>query len=178
MGRLTAPMGAYAVLGNHDWCWSGDCVARSLRGAGVRVLIGEAAEALHPNTGARLTVLGLDDVSSDRPSGWASLAAKSSGPTVALTHAPDVWADMTPRPALTLAGHTHGGQVAPFGYRRLRLPLHGRLYPYGWYADGIARLYVTSGLGASPPPVRLHAPPEIVVIELTPAPLPDAAPAA
>jgi predicted MPP superfamily phosphohydrolase len=178
MGRLTAPMGAYAVLGNHDWIWSGATVAQSLRREGVHVLIGEAAEALHPETGARLTVLGLDDASSDRPTGWTTLAAKAGGPSVALTHAPDVWAQMTPRPALTLAGHTHGGQVAPFGYRRLRLPSHGRLYPYGWYAEGAARLYVTSGIGASPPPLRLQSPPEIVVIDLTPAPLPDTAPAA
>lgn len=178
MGRLTAPMGAYAVLGNHDWAWSGEAVAGSLRREGMRVLIGEAGEALHPLTGARLTVLGLDDASSDRPSGWTTLAGRAAGPTVALTHSPDVWAEMTPKPALTLAGHTHGGQVSPFGYRRLRLPRHGRLYPYGWYAEGAARLYVTSGVGASPPPVRLQAPPEIVVIDLTPTPLPDAAPAA
>jgi predicted MPP superfamily phosphohydrolase len=97
---------------------------------------------------------------------------------VALTHSPDVWARMAPRPALTLAGHTHGGQVAPFGYRRLRLPRHGRLYPYGWRSDGAARLYVTAGMGASPPPVRLQAPPEIVVIDLIPAPICHAAPEA
>jgi predicted MPP superfamily phosphohydrolase len=177
MGRLTAPMGAFAVLGNHDWAWSGETVAAALRREGVTVLIGEAARARHPATGAALTVLGLDDVSSDRATGWEALAAHARGPTVALTHAPDVWAGLSPRPALTLAGHTHGGQVAPFGLRP-HLPTHGRLYPYGWYGDGGARLYVTAGLGTSAPPLRLQARPEIVVIDLTPEPLSGAARAA
>lgn len=177
MGRLRAPMGAFAVLGNHDWAWSGEAVAAALRREGVTVLIGESARALHPATGAALTVLGLDDMSSDRPTGWEGLAARAAGATVALTHAPDVWATLSPRPALTLAGHTHGGQIAPFGLR-LFLPSHGRLYPYGWREEGPARLYVTAGMGTSAPPLRLQAPPEIVVIDLTPAPLSDDAPPA
>jgi predicted MPP superfamily phosphohydrolase len=171
-------MGAYAVLGDHDWAWSGEAVAESLQREGVRVLIGESAVATHPAARTRLTVPGLDDVASDRRSGWPALSDRASGPALALTHSPDIWAEMTPRPALTLAGQTHGGQVAPFGSRRLRLPRHGRLYPCGWRAEGEARLHATSGVGASPPPVRLQGPPEIAVIDMTPAPLSDAAPAA
>ncbi|WP_333832231.1 metallophosphoesterase [Rubrimonas sp.] len=168
MGRLTAPMGAYAVLGNHDWGWSGEACAQALERAGVRVLIGEAAEAIHPGTGARLAVIGLDDASSDRPTGWARVSDHARAPCVVLSHAPDVWDALTPPPALTLSGHTHGGQIAPWPIGATRLPAMGRRYVRGWFRRGDARLYVTTGLGTSGPPLRLGAPPEIVVLELTP----------
>ncbi len=172
MGTLSAPMGAYAVLGNHDWAWSGAEVAAHLRRAGIRPLIGEAVVAVHPVGGTRLSVVGLDDASSGRPPGWARIGPGAAPPVVALTHAPDLWPQLAPRPALTLAGHSHGGQVAPFGRRRPpRLPQGARAHPYGWYGGDGGRLYVTAGIGASPPPVRMNAPPEIVVIDLLPAPL-------
>ena len=170
MGRLRAPMGAFAVLGNHDWAWDGAACAAALRAVGVTPLIGAAAEAVHPESGARLTVLGLDDVSSGRPSGWARLAARAAAPAVLLTHAPDVWMTLEGRPALTLAGHGHGGQIAPFG--PTKLPFGARNYPRGWFARDGDRLYVTTGIGTSGPPARLGAPPEIVVLDLSPAPAP------
>jgi predicted MPP superfamily phosphohydrolase len=176
MGRLTAPMGAFAVLGNHDWAWSGEAVAEALRAAGVTPLIGERAEAVHPATGARLTVIGLDDESSGRPHGWERLRPPPGAPAVLLTHAPDVWADIPDAPALTLAGHSHGGQIAPWPIGPTVLPRFARRHPYGWYARAGARLFVTRGVGASGPPARLGAPPEIVVIDLAPGALPPRAP--
>jgi predicted MPP superfamily phosphohydrolase len=167
MGRLSAPMGAWAILGNHDWGWSGEATAAALRAVGVTTLIGEAAEAAHPETGARLAVLGLDDASAGRPTGWERLS-RFEGPAVALTHAPDVWDAMHGAPALTLAGHTHGGQIAPWPLGATRLPELGRRYVSGWYERPGARLYVTRGVGTSGPPGRIGAPPEIVVIDLRP----------
>lgn len=164
MGRLTAPMGAFAVLGNHDWGWDGEACAAMLRDVGVRVLIGETAEAVHPATGARLWIGGLDDVSSGRGS-QADRVLPLPAPAVLLTHAPDVWPALA-APALTLAGHSHGGQVAP-GFR-LKLPQHARNHPRGWYARGPARLYVTGGIGCSGVPFRLGVAPEIVVLDLKP----------
>jgi predicted MPP superfamily phosphohydrolase len=172
MARLKAPMGAYAVLGNHDWAWSGEACAAALREAGITPLIGEAAEAVHPQSGARLTVIGLDDASSGRPTGWPRLAARAAAPAILLTHAPDVWLALDGRPALTLAGHGHGGQIAPPPIGPTRLPRGARNFPRGWFERDGDRLYVTTGVGTSGPPLRLGAPPEIVLLDLTPAPAP------
>jgi predicted MPP superfamily phosphohydrolase len=166
MGRLTAPMGAWAVLGNHDWHTPGEAVIDALRGVGITPLVGEAAWAEHRETGARLRVIGLDDPSSRRPHGWERIGAED-GPAVMLVHAPDVWDDIPDAPALTLAGHTHGGQIAPLG--PLFLPELGERYARGWHDRDGRRLYVTRGLGASILPLRLNAPPEIVTLDLTPA---------
>ena len=168
MATLAAPMGAYAVLGNHDWGWDGEACAAALRRAGVTVLVGETAEAVHPGSGARVTVIGLDDASSGRPPRWEALAADWTEPAVLLTHAPDVWGALDRPPALTLAGHSHGGQVAPPLIGASRLPYLGSSHVRGWYERPGARLHVTAGLGSSGPPVRLCAPPEIVVLDLSP----------
>lgn len=169
MGRLRAPMGAFAVLGNHDWAWDGEACAAALRAVGVAVLIGEAAEATHPDSGATLTILGLDDISSGRPARWSRVAARAASPAILLTHAPDIWSALDDPPPLTLAGHGHGGQIAPPGVGPTRLPFGARNHPRGWFERDGARLYVTTGVGTSGPPVRLGAPPEIVVLDLSPA---------
>lgn len=166
MGRLTAPMGAYAVLGNHDWFTPGEAVLDSLRTAGVRTLIGESVVAEHPLSGVRLRVIGLDDPSSGRPHGWDRME-RGDEPAVMLMHAPDPWAEIADAPALTLAGHTHGGQIAPFV--PLLLPEHGERFARGWFERDGRRLFVTRGVGTSLAPLRLGAPPEIVVLDLTPA---------
>jgi predicted MPP superfamily phosphohydrolase len=168
MARLTAPMGAFAVLGNHDWAWDGEACAAALRAAGITVLIGEAAEAAHPDTGARLTILGLDDVSSGRPARWRRVADRAASPAILMTHAPDVWSALDEPPPLTLAGHGHGGQIAPPGIGPTRLPFGARNHPRGWFERDGARLYVTTGVGTSGPPVRLGATPEIVALNLLP----------
>lgn len=165
MGRLTAPMGAYAVLGNHDWAWDGLACADALRAHGITPLIGRAVEAVHPVSGARLRVAGLDDASSRRRPGWRFLRA--GRPQVLLTHAPDVWGWLPDPPPLTLAGHTHAGQVR-LPFLRERLPWLGRRHRYGWRRRGDAALLVTGGLGTSGPPLRFRAPPEALVLDLTP----------
>jgi predicted MPP superfamily phosphohydrolase len=171
MGTLTAPMGAYAILGNHDWAWSGEATARGLEAVGVQPLIGETVVARHPATGAAITLVGLDDASADRPHGAERLLPVDP-PAILLTHAPDVWSlpEVAPlAPALTLAGHSHGGQVAPPGIGPLRLTDLGRLHPRGWYARDGQRLFTSVGMGCSGLPVRLGVPPEIVVLDLRPA---------
>jgi predicted MPP superfamily phosphohydrolase len=67
---------------------------------------------------------------------------------------------------LLLAGHTHGGQVAPPWLGPLVLPPLGRRYVRGWHATPAGPLYVSRGLGAVPPFVRLNAPPEVSLLTL------------
>ena len=85
----------------------------------------------------------------------------------AITHWPDPFETMPPRVALTLAGHTHCGQV--------NLPILGRpilpspashRWPCGLYDEGGRMLFVPGGVGTSVLPVRFRAPPEIVIVTL------------
>jgi uncharacterized protein len=122
--------------------------------------------------GRRLWFAGLADLDARRPDVAGTLARVPSGdPVVVLTHRPDVFPDVPARVALTLAGHTHGGQV--------RLPLLGALvvpskfgsrYAAGLIEEQGRRLFVTSGIGTSTVPVRLGVPPEIAEITLTASP--------
>jgi predicted MPP superfamily phosphohydrolase len=69
--------------------------------------------------------------------------------------------------ALTVAGHTHGGQLDVPGLRRLAIPSrYGTRYAGGHVVEGGRHLYVSRGIGESGLPARLRTPPEIVVLRL------------
>jgi uncharacterized protein len=77
--------------------------------------------------------------------------------------------DIDPRlltPQVMLAGHTHGGQVALFGWAPLRPPGSGR-YVQGWYRDAATSLYVSRGIGTSVVPARFCAAPEVAYFAWT-----------
>ena len=94
--------------------------------------------------------------------------APLDGPAIVLTHAPDVWDAIDPPPRLTLAGHSHGGQVVLPGLGALVTTHLGTHYLRGWFQRGEAALLVTPGIGCSGLPVRFGVPPEVVVMELVP----------
>lgn len=160
--RLSAPLGVFAVLGNHDWIGEGDFVPRALRAAGIRVLEDEALE-LRPG----LWLAGLGDV---RTRGADVERALSSVPedaaVVVLSHDPDAFHDLPARRiALMLSGHTHGGQVnLPWLRRRVAPTEYG--YLAGEHRRGRAALFVTSGVGTSGWPVRFLRPPELVLLSV------------
>jgi predicted MPP superfamily phosphohydrolase len=84
-----------------------------------------------------------------------------------LAHDPDVFPGVPERVSLTLAGHTHGGQVALPGLRRLMIPSrHGDRYRGGHVVERERHLYVSRGIGESGLPVRLGAAPEVVILRL------------
>jgi predicted MPP superfamily phosphohydrolase len=164
-----APLGRIAILGNHDWWYDGPAIEAALRQAGLTVLENQAVRIARPS--GAFWIAGLADLDSlrARPSAAMALAAVPAGePVIVLTHWPDAWPLVPPRAALTLAGHTHCGQV--------NLPLFGRLvhashgsakWGCGRYDEGGRILYVTGGLGTSILPVRFRAPPEIVIVTLS-----------
>jgi len=161
LARLTAP--TFAVLGNHDWKQSGDRMWSALQNAGIEVLENHAVET------NGVYVAGLADMRTRRPDLPGTLAAVPAGaPVILLAHDPDVFPLVPDRVALTLAGHTHGGQVAiPFVRRPFIPSRYGERYVRGHVVEEDRHLYVTSGLGTSGLPLRLLAPPEIVVLELS-----------
>jgi uncharacterized protein len=166
LAALHAPLGTYAVLGNHDWRRAGDGMWRALTHHGITVLENGAVE-LTTGTG-RFFVAGLADLRRRRPDLPGALAAvPQDAPTILMAHDPDVFPFVPARVALTLSGHTHGGQVAIPRLRSMAIPSrYGERYARGHIAEQGRHLYVTSGLGTSGLPLRALAPPEIVILEL------------
>jgi predicted MPP superfamily phosphohydrolase len=102
---------------------------------------------------------GIDDL--------AATLAKVPGDAgvVLLAHEPDIFPRVPERVALTLCGHTHGGQVRLFGHSPVVPSRYGNRYAYGHVREH-TDLIVSGGLGCSIIPVRLGMPPEIVVVDI------------
>jgi predicted MPP superfamily phosphohydrolase len=166
LARLRASLGAFAVLGNHDWRTDGERVRRALRGAGVSVLENDAASV--ERGGCVLWIVGLADATERVPDTDTSFAMVPDGaPLLVLTHDPDLFPRVPERAALTLAGHTHGGQVnLPLLKRKFIPSRFGDRYGGGAVEEGGRLMYVSRGIGTSNLPVRLGAPPEVVVVTL------------
>jgi predicted MPP superfamily phosphohydrolase len=166
LGRLRAPLGTVAVIGNHDWRHSGDRMWRALQDVGITVLEDEAVE-LHAPSGP-FWVAGLADLRHRRPDIGAALRdVARDAPVLVLSHDPDMFPGVPPRVSLTLSGHTHGGQVAiPFLRRPMMPSYYGERYARGHIVEHGRHLLVTSGVGTSGLPIRLFAPPEVHVLTL------------
>lgn len=171
LGRLQAPDGVLATLGNHDHKVGAGKVRRTLEGAGVRVLHNESVGL--ERGGAHLAVAGLDDVLEGEPDLTAALReVDESGPALLLVHEPDLAPEnlRDPRVGLQLSGHSHGGQIRiPFvagAAGAPRLPKLGRRYPAGRYDLPGGTLYTTRGVGVIGLPLRFACPPEVTLVRL------------
>jgi predicted MPP superfamily phosphohydrolase len=159
-----APRGLYAVLGNHDWYAGARRIADALEGAGAMVLEDSAA----PAGDGGLWVAGTGDF---RVRGArverALMPVPEAAPVLLLSHDPDAFPSVPARVSLTLAGHTHGGQVGVPLVRRPFVPSHyGERYVAGHVEEDGRHLYVSSGVGTSGLPVRFLRPPEVVILTL------------
>jgi predicted MPP superfamily phosphohydrolase len=162
-----APLGVLAVLGNHDWRTDGPRVTAALRDAGATVLENEAVRV--GDEDRSLWVAGVEDPTERVPDVGAALRPVPPGePLLVLSHDPDLFPSIPAQAALTLSGHTHGGQVNLGSSLRARVipSLFGDRYARGHVVEGGRHLYVTSGVGTSNHPVRFARPPEIVVLTL------------
>ena len=161
---LKAPMGVWAVLGNHEFHGRDNGIVPLFQEAGIMVLRNEKV-MVRPG----LVLSGVDDLTSNHRSDsntdiiTRTLAAHSTGATVLLSHTP--WnADRAAKAGagLMLCGHTHGGQIWPFGY------IVKRVYPLlaGRYdVDGMT-VIVSRGAGTWGPPMRLWQAGEIIRVTL------------
>lgn len=175
LAALRAPLGVYAVLGNHDWWHDAKAVRQGLTGAGIPVLENRAVKIARDGHEFWLAGLG-DQMAYRKDGGWrgvddldATLAQIADAATVVLlTHEPDIFERVPPRVALTLSGHTHGGQVyVPFlGAPWIDLSPFGREHPYGHFARNGSHLIISSGLGLTARPVRFMMPPEITLVSV------------
>lgn len=166
LARLDAPLGTWAVLGNHDWWYDAPRVRRALEGVGIPVLEDSAARV---DTGAgSLWIVGVGDHWEGAHDSQAALAPVPEGePVILFTHNPDVFPELARPVNVALAGHTHGGQVyIPLVGRPIVPSLYGERYARGRVVEEDNELFVTSGVGTSILPVRFLVPPEIAVVTL------------
>lgn len=167
LGRLTAPEGVWAVLGNHDNHLSARVVTQALTGAGARVL--RNASTVLRRADERLWLAGVDDILEQKGDLDAALRGiPDSGPTIVLVHEPD-FADRVagdPRVCLQLSGHSHGGQVRCPLLGPPLLPWLAEKYPQGLYRIGDLRLYTNRGLGTIGVPIRINCRPEVTLLTL------------
>jgi predicted MPP superfamily phosphohydrolase len=166
LGGLRARDGVFACMGNHDYFTDGEHFVRELSQAGLTVLRNRGVVVEHK--GARLYVAGVDDTWTDRHDVARALADRPSAvPTVLLAHDPNLFAEAQAHHVeLTLSGHTHGGQLAIPGIRRLSLARFITEFTGGLYRRGSSWLYVNRGAGTTGPPVRIGAPAELAVLTL------------
>jgi len=164
--RLRARHGVFATLGNHDWWYNGPRVMKALETAGIMVLENDAAIIEH--SGETIWISGIGDKWEGNPDIASALAkVDKNAPIIAFTHNPDIFPSIPTKVALTIAGHTHGGQVAlPIIGRPIVPSDFGERYAAGHIVEGAKHLFVTSGIGTSILPVRFRVPPEISLLTI------------
>jgi predicted MPP superfamily phosphohydrolase len=164
--NLRARFGVFAVLGNHDWWYDGNRVTRAFEQVGIRVLENDVMQIQHQ--GQSLWLAGIADDWTRQPDITGTLQKiTDSGPIIILTHNPDIFPEIPQRVSLTLAGHTHGGQVSIPFIGRPRVPSqYKERYAIGHIIEDNRHLFVTPGIGTSIYPVRFRVPPEISILTL------------
>ena len=161
---LSAPLGVWAVAGNHEFHGNRQGSIRLFEEAGIRLLRNRWVE-VRPG----LILAGVDDLTTKHRAGLAgdfisdALTGRPPGATILLSHTP--WETDKAASAganLMLCGHTHGGQIWPFGY------LARRFYPLlaGRYEVGGMPVIVSRGTGTWGPRMRLWRPGEILCVTL------------
>jgi predicted MPP superfamily phosphohydrolase len=166
LAKLRAEHGVIAVLGNHDWWYDGERVTAALRAEGITVLEDSAiaVEGVSPP----LWIAGVSDRWTRAHDVARALAeVPDDAVVVAITHNPDVFVDVPPRVALTLAGHTHGGQVQVPGWGPPVVPSEfGMRFAAGHVEEEGRHMFVSVGVGTSILPVRFLVPPRVDVLTL------------
>ncbi|HLL28021.1 MAG TPA: metallophosphoesterase [Xanthobacteraceae bacterium] len=169
-----APLGVRTILGNHDWWFNHLKIRAALDAAGLPVMENDAVRLVH--RGRPFWLLGLGDQIAhirgphhyegvDDLSGTLAKVTDDS-PAILLAHEPDIFVEVPERVSLTLAGHTHGGQIRMFGYSPIVPSSYGNRFAYGHIIENGRHMIVSGGLGCSFAPVRLGVPPEIVLVRL------------
>ena len=168
LARLKAPLGVWAVLGNHDWWLDAPRVQAALEQHGIRVLEDRAVAI--QRGGVQFWLVGISDFWEGPHDVRAAMSAvRDDAPVLVFTHNPDVFPTIADRFSLLVTAHTHGGQVdLPLIGRPIVPSAYGQRYAIGHVVENGRHLFVSSGLGTSIIPVRFRVPPEISVLELVP----------
>ncbi|MGD2136435.1 MAG: metallophosphoesterase, partial [Gemmatimonadales bacterium] len=174
---VTAPLGVFAVAGNHDVIAGWDGVRSGMEEAGITVLVNEAVPV--ERGGKRIWVAGTGDPAAK---GWGRASDANAAPdiertldrvprgeaTIALAHNPALWPDLVQHGVeLTLSGHTHYGQLAipEWGWNIASMFLDLSM---GIHRQGGSLLYINPGTNYWGVPLRIGTPPEVTLLTLRP----------
>jgi len=166
-GFLAANAGCakLAVLGNWEYQLhlNQADLRKCYQNSGIKLLVNDSIEAFG------LKIHGMDDLLQGSPD--FKLCDDTPSPVLVISHCPGSFDRLTPSDRsqkIVISGHTHGGQIAPFGKVLLTPPGSGS-YVKGWYHRRNNSMYVMRGVGASYIPLRIGARPELLVLDLIPA---------
>lgn len=164
--QLHAPLGVFAVLGNHDWWFDPDRVRKALEHVGIPVLEDQSRKLTFKS--GNFWLVGVSDYwEGPHDLKKALVGVNDSDSVIMFTHNPDIFPEVPSSVALTIAGHTHGGQVAlPILGRPIVPSKYGERYASGHVIEHDQHLFVTSGIGTSILPVRFRVPPEISLVSV------------
>lgn len=163
--KLQAPLGVYAVTGNHEYYSGKDNAVLFLQQAGIRVLEDEVLELTN---GIRL--VGRKDRTAGRfgdprkPLAELLAGVPPDRPVILMDHQPfDLDEASRSKVDFQLSGHTHNGQLFPFNF------IVGRIFEtsWGYLRKGSTQFYISCGVGTWGPPVRTSSVPEVVRIIVT-----------
>ena len=168
LSAIKTDAGMFGCHGNHEMvARCEDEASEKAAAIGLRILRGEKAPLRFGN--ARLNIAGVDYQRSQRP--YLQDSRQHIEPdafNLLLSHNPDV-CPVAARQGwdLTVAGHTHGGQVTvEILHQYINVVRFFTPYVYGLYEQGERRIWVSRGLGTIGAPVRVGAPPEVALLRL------------
>jgi hypothetical protein len=168
LGKLDAPLGKFACLGNHDFHFGPvEEKIRCLEDSGFTVLRNRGL--VIEFRGERFGLAGVDDYWKGIPDPEEALREiPSDVPTILLAHIPDFVADLKDHsPVLVISGHTHGGQVCVGQKMALYTASDfGGKFRSGLIETGNTRVYISRGVGVANVPFRRKCPPEIPILVL------------
>jgi len=157
-------VGDFAVLGNHDHWTDPERIVQLLSGKGIRVLRGETADVAVD--GVSLEIWGCDYAGYHL---WKiPEPLPVPGLKMALCHTPDaIFALAAQGASVVFCGHNHAGQARIPGLGAVVVPSRfGRLFDHGHFVVEGTHLFVSSGVGAATPPLRLYCQPDLFLVEI------------
>lgn len=163
LSNLKAKYGIYTVLGNHDWWQNGEKITQALEDKNIKVLANSNLKITIKNS--TLNIAGVEDLYTRTPNIEKALE-NTSNPIILLSHSPDILPKVPKKVDLTLAGHTHGGQIRLPFFGAIKTPSEfGNKYSQGLIKEDGKNMIVTKGIGTSILSIRFNCMPEIVIIE-------------
>jgi len=167
LASMDAPLGKYAIFGNHDYGGGAENKYTGILNAGGFTVLKNEYLALEDQ---QVSLIGIDDFMLGNGNIEKATWAREDYFNILICHEPDI-IDLVLETNIDLmvSGHTHGGQINLLGYQENFLPAYGKNYEKGLFDFNNARgtsLYVNPGLGTTQIPLRFFARPEITYITL------------
>ncbi len=165
LGGLQARLGVFAILGNHDGSKAPEEVTATMERMGVTFIGGKVVRV----EGHPALALAGDELPWGDAAPLEEWHTRADEALFVLTHTPDNIYRLAASPAQPQAvfgGHFHGGQFRLPGFGPVIVPsVYGRRFVQGHFLIHKTHLFVSAGLGAASPPVRLYCQPELIVVD-------------